>query len=270
MKIKPQTAPSCLWPSRSDYDYLILLSPYASPKVLLLLRAFNFIASLLPLFIVLSLDPPDFIFYFTDWGSIMTSLYFWYILMYSLLRYLPRISRTFHFLSCVFTWKGSTILYELAFTSQFGIFLCYWISSFFYKVQRNTKQEVSTCIIHSVPFALMILECFNNSIRGLKMHFLVLQIVFAAYAAVNFIYVKSGIGKSFIYPFVTWDNWQTVLAMALFEGVLFTGFILSYLIGEYKYGLLAKKGKLRSFSESSTDDSGLEAPIIRIEYAGTM
>ena len=244
---------NCCWPQPDEYAGLVNRGCCFSDTALLVWRIFAMLCSFVPLTIVLTLDPPNFVFFLTDWGLIITCLYFCGVLALGLpCRRRSAIGKE---RSRGQRWKIATFLLELAWSTEFVIFLCYWVGSIFFQVERTTKQKASSYVIHSVPFCLLFLEMLLNRTRFHLPHFILFHLVYVPYGVVNWLYVRLGMGQDPIYPYVTWDNWQTALAVSLGEAFAFLGFFLGYRFAEWKYRRFLEQKGARSLSEEDTDIS---------------
>eukprot|EP01022_Parablepharisma_sp_SALTPOND_P009854 TRINITY_DN1406_c0_g1_i2.p2 TRINITY_DN1406_c0_g1~~TRINITY_DN1406_c0_g1_i2.p2 ORF type:complete len:209 (-),score=2.92 TRINITY_DN1406_c0_g1_i2:84-710(-) len=138
-------------------------------------------------------------------------------------------------LEAVSNEKVALFLFELSWSTEFVIAGFYWIGSIFFTIERTPNQEISSYIVHSVPFILLFGEILLNSIQFQKLHFVLLQPIYISYGVVNWLYVHYALGPIPLYPYVTWDNWQTLFGVVCSETACFVGFMLAYIFGEYKH-----------------------------------
>jgi len=236
-------------------ENLLLHGQCISDSCLSIYRAIAALVSLIPAIIVLIFDPTYFVFYLTDWGLIITCIYFWYIVAYTFITTRPN---TFNglfqkHLKALSNEKAAHYLFELAWSTEFVVAGCYWIGSIFFTLERTMNQRISSYIVHSVPFSLLVIDTILNSIRFQKMHFILLQPVYIAYGIVNWMFVHFKIGPNPIYPRVTWDNWETPFGICCSELTCLIGFIFAYKLGEFKYRRRAQQMNNKDSLDTSDD-----------------
>ncbi len=235
---------------------LVTAGFWTSDQCLSVYRAISAIISIGPVAVVLTLDPPDFIFFLTDWGLIMTCIYFWYMVVYTFVLTRPNTFRGLQrYLEVVTNEKVAVYLFALSWSTEVMISSCYWLGCIFFTIERNTNQKVSSYVIHTVPFLLLLGEIILNSIRYTKMHFVLLQPVYVSYGIVNWLYVFLKLGGPWIYPNVTWDNWATPFSIGCAEIACLVGFMLGYGIGEWKHSRRTLRESEDSLSARLTAES---------------
>jgi hypothetical protein len=233
-----------------------------SDTVLFVWRVVAMVVSLGPLSIVLTLDPRDFVFYLTDWGLLLTCLYFFYVAGFAFLSAIKLLSKKGLQSNAFCSWQLSTFLFEIAWTTEFVIFFCYWLGSLFWTVERTLKAKISSYIIHSVPFALLFVELLITRTRYFKAHYFLFQLLYVPYGFVNWAYLHWHIGSGPVYPNFTWDNWGTVIGVCIAEGTAFFGLLIAYLVAEWKHKRSLQLPRPHGFSQDSTEVGSIQASFL--------
>jgi len=223
-----------------------------NPFSLFLLRLLCGLLSIGTNIFVLVFDPNDFVYFFTNWGAMLTALYYIYVILYTLFSNLdpqspilqiseslsekfPMIPR-FKELARIFSHQKLVVfLYEVSWAAEFSITFCHWITFPFITRERTSLEWAATYIVHLLPFILLTIELLFCSMRFDKTHLLYMAPLYFVYGVVCYLYTKLNLGYQIsVYPGVTWDNLQTIGSML---GVLFFssfGFFLGYLAQEHK------------------------------------
>ena len=246
----------------NEYEVLVNRGFLISDTVLFVWRVVAMVVSLGPLSIVLTLDPRDFVFYLTDWGLLLTCLYFFYVAGFTFLSGIKVLANRGSATKAVCSWQLSTFLFEIAWSTEFVIFFCYWFSSIFWTVERTLKAKISSYIIHSVPFALLLLELAFTRTRYFKAHFFLFQLLYIPYGFVNWAYLHWHIGSGPVYPYITWNNWATAIGLGLAEVTAFLGLLIAHFVNEMKHRRYEQQRRIHSLSQDDTEVSSAQASFL--------
>jgi len=200
-------------------------------------------------------NPSGFIFYLTNWAYVLTLLYLSYVIVYGLdAFYLHQSSKLHKFLSFFLRERGAQFLFELVWATEVVTTLWFWVAVIVLQLEHKGFDIVYAIVAHTVPFVFVGVDNIFNCIRFRLYDFLLLQLVYVPYGIVNWLCVKLKLGPNPVYPYITWNNWATFLAIFGSELTAFLAFLIGYFIGEYKY----KKEKNRLNESESENETGDE------------
>ena len=92
---------------------------WVTDRGLAIFRIVAAIISVAPVAVVLTLDPRDFVFYLTDWGLMITCLYFWYMMAFTVIHTRPNsFSKLQKHLKVVMDKKVPVYLFELCWSTR--------------------------------------------------------------------------------------------------------------------------------------------------------
>ncbi len=125
-------------------------------------------------------------------------------------------------------WKWTTILFELALSSEVVVFLIFWTIMF--PILEVHKQQIYFGLVadHLVPFVLLMIEFIMNRIRFSIRHLVIAAKILVIYGVVNMIYTLSK-GEP-IYSGIDWKSFDSFVAIIVIFLASLSLFVLIFYV----------------------------------------
>lgn len=226
-----------LW--HDDHPYVLHNSIFFSQKTLSIYRFIIILFFLSQIIWMLSTLSWTYFVYMTNWGFCTGFLFF---LMTTIENYYVKNSNSF-------IWKLSHIIFEIAITVEFSIFIFYWTALFYldYDEHKNDSDFAAWLFndicIHLLGFVFLWIDNIFNHIEIFLSHFFLIVIFETCYMIVNCVYT---LNVKNIYPPITWTDAVSYVCIVV---------VLILLIGHHYFAIwfFHRYKKIRIEKEKESD-----------------
>lgn len=222
-----------------DTQILVTCGYLTSDSTLLHIREWGSLLALCVLILNIITFYEEYFYYITNWGVSIACFYLIYVAIITRVS-ASSLGRPDGGLSIKY-WKFAIFIFEVTWTIEVVVSPGYWIAIYALNVEKTFYRAIIAHLVHSVPFAILLIEIRHNRIRFYKSDLMAIEVLFCTYLMANWYFSFSRNYLDSIYPSVTWDNMTTFECVLIAHILLLIAFYIGYQYGEYKNNKLKDK-----------------------------
>ncbi len=214
----------------SSVPYQTRITPSYRLPYLRILRAIAFVLqTILMVDTIISMGLPDFFYAYTDWGVMLSWIFFGFGLASSLISDDSKLRSVAH--------KGAFLSFEVAWASQTVITVFFWGAlswNMSWFGDGHFAQSFRMAALHIFSIVMIVLDFVKNDMRFYGVHIAVCMVPPLLYMALSM--TLSYAFDIVVYPMLTWQDWTSVVCAALLFAMFIGCFFLGVWIGNKKDG----------------------------------